>query len=203
MPKSPTGRALLDRRSAILAGTASSVPRPYPMPLRVRPRPGSRRPPISSLPCASSWRASSPTSARPPSFAWNGPEWSAWNYFGVGGYIKPGLRLEQMSAEQKAAAWDLLATLLSPGGIAKARNVMTAAGRAGGQRQRHRPALLGAVLVLRLRHARRDGRVGLPPRRAPPHPVDRRARQPDRVGHAVLVLGLAQPHHQPERMPAW
>ena len=58
-------------------------------------------------------------------FAWNGPEWRQWNYFGVGGYIKPGLRLEQMSAAQKAAAWDVLALVWSPAGLAKARNVMT------------------------------------------------------------------------------
>jgi hypothetical protein len=38
--------------------------------------------------------------------------------------IKPGLRLEQMDAAQKANAWDLLAALLSEGGIAKAKNVM-------------------------------------------------------------------------------
>ncbi len=59
------------------------------------------------------------------SFALNGPEWNGWNYFGVGGYIKPGLRLEQMNAAQKAAAWDLLAALLSPRGVEKTRNVMT------------------------------------------------------------------------------
>jgi hypothetical protein len=27
-----------------------------------------------------------------------------WNYFGIGGYIKPGLRLEQMSAPVKESA---------------------------------------------------------------------------------------------------
>ncbi len=29
------------------------------------------------------------------SFAWNGPEWRSWNYFGATGYIKPGLRLSR------------------------------------------------------------------------------------------------------------
>jgi Protein of unknown function (DUF3500) len=58
------------------------------------------------------------------SFPWNGREWSGWNYFGGTGNIKPGLRLEQMTAEQKALAWDLLATVFSTGGIEKARNVM-------------------------------------------------------------------------------
>jgi len=58
-------------------------------------------------------------------FAWNGSEWRNWNYFGAGGFIKPGLRLEQMNTAQKAAAWELLATLFSPAGIEKTRNVMT------------------------------------------------------------------------------
>lgn len=59
------------------------------------------------------------------SFPWAGKQWRDWNYYGVTGYIKPGLRLEQMSADQKAAAWDLLSALLSKAGLDKARNVMT------------------------------------------------------------------------------
>ena len=55
---------------------------------------------------------------------------------------------------------------------------------------------LAAVLVFFLRHAGRNRRVGLPPRRPPPDPVGRRARRPHRLGHAVLVLGAAQPRHQ-------
>lgn len=66
-----------------------------------------------------------PDQRKAASFGWNGPEWKQWNYFGSGDNIKPGLRLEQMSAVQKAAAWDLLATLFSPVGIEKTRNVMT------------------------------------------------------------------------------
>jgi hypothetical protein len=66
-----------------------------------------------------------PDQRKAASFQWNGPEWSGWNYFGSAGYIKPGLRLEQMSPDQKAAAWDLLATLLSPSGRQKTKNVMT------------------------------------------------------------------------------
>lgn len=58
-------------------------------------------------------------------FPWNGAQWSNWNYFGSGDNIKPGLRLEVMSAAQKQVAWDVLATLLSPAGIEKTRNVMT------------------------------------------------------------------------------
>jgi hypothetical protein len=77
-------------------------------------------------------------------FAWNGPEWRGWNYFGSAGYIKPGLRLEQMNAVQKAAAWDVLSTLFSPAGIEKTRNVMTlqdvlaASGNGAGQRSSER-----------------------------------------------------------------
>src|SRR4029453_12873928 len=78
-------------------------------------------------------------------FAWNGPEWNGWNYFGsVGGFIKPGLRLEQMNAAQKAAAWEVLATLFSPAGLAKTKNVMllqdilAASGNGAGQRSSER-----------------------------------------------------------------
>jgi hypothetical protein len=66
-----------------------------------------------------------PEQRRAASFAWNGPEWAGWNYFGAAGYIKPGLRLEQMTREQQSAAWALLATLLSARGMEKARHVMT------------------------------------------------------------------------------
>jgi len=58
-------------------------------------------------------------------FPWNGAQWRNWNYFGSGDNIKPGLRLEVMNAAQKQAAWDVLATLLSPAGVEKTRNVMT------------------------------------------------------------------------------
>jgi hypothetical protein len=66
-----------------------------------------------------------PEQRRGAAFAWDGPEWRGWNYFGSSDFIKPGLRLEQMSAAQKAAGWDLLATVLSAGGLAKAKDVMT------------------------------------------------------------------------------
>ena len=58
-------------------------------------------------------------------FAWNAPQWRNWNYFGTGDNIKPGLRLEQMTTAQQAAAWDVLTALFSPAGIEKTRNVMT------------------------------------------------------------------------------
>lgn len=78
------------------------------------------------------------------SFAWNGPEWRNWNYFGGGGFIKPGLRLEQMSESEKNATWNILAAVLSPRGLTKAKNVMllqdilAAAGNGRGQRSSQR-----------------------------------------------------------------
>jgi hypothetical protein len=65
-----------------------------------------------------------PARRKAASFAWNGPQWRNWNYFGSSNNIKPGLRLEQMSAPQQDAAWDVLATVFSADGIAKSKNVM-------------------------------------------------------------------------------
>jgi hypothetical protein len=85
-----------------------------------------------------------PEKRKAATFAWDGPEWRGWNYFGNASFIKPGLRLEQMTAVQKAAAWDLLATLFSPAGIEKTRNVMSlqdvlaASGNGTGQRSSKR-----------------------------------------------------------------
>jgi hypothetical protein len=58
------------------------------------------------------------------SFPWNGPQWRRWDYFGASGYTKPGLRLEQMSASEKDAAWGLFVEVLSRDGLTKAENVM-------------------------------------------------------------------------------
>ena len=88
-----------------------------------------------------------PDKRKAASFAWDGNEWRGWNYFGVGGYIKPGLRLEQMSKAQKDAAWHALAAVWSPSGIAKAKNVMllqdilAASGNGAGQRSSERFSL--------------------------------------------------------------
>jgi len=111
------------------------------------------------------------------SFDWGGSEWRNWNYFGVGGYIKPGLRLEQMRPAQKDAAWALFGEVLSPAGLAKTRNVMLLqdiladAGNGRGQRSSERfsvavfgtPAATGAFGLrleghhLSLSFAVRDG----------------------------------------------
>ena len=88
-----------------------------------------------------------PDQRKAASFAWNGSEWRGWNYFGVTGYVKPGLRLEQMSAAQKEAAWSVLGAVWSPSGVAKAKNVMllqdilAASGNGAGQRSSERFSL--------------------------------------------------------------
>ena len=121
MSKSTSTR--LDRRSVILAGTAL-------LGAAVLPDAGAAQ---AGLSPAADFLARvrkflsllEPDKLKAASFAWDGPEWRSWNYFGVGGFIKPGLRLEQMSTAQKAAAWDLLSALFSPGGMEKTKNVMT------------------------------------------------------------------------------
>ncbi len=147
MPKSKPDLAQPDRRTVMLAGTAL---------LGIAALPGAASGageaelgPAEDLLAAMRRFLSSlePEQRKAASFAWNGREWNGWNYFGVGGYIKPGLRLEQMTAPQKAAAWDLLATVLSPLGIEKAKNVMTlqdvlaARGDGAGQRSSERFSL--------------------------------------------------------------
>jgi len=88
-----------------------------------------------------------PDQRKAATFAWDAPEWRRWTYFGADGFIKPGLRLEQMDEAQKRAAWDVLAAVMSPEGIAKARNVMllqdilAASGNGTGQRSSQRFSL--------------------------------------------------------------
>jgi hypothetical protein len=125
MSTADSAPALHDRRRVVLAGTALLGLAAWPSGVIAAPDAGLA--PAADLLAATRKFLSGlePEKRKVASFAWNGPEWSGWNYFGVGGYIKPGLRLEQMSAAQKAAAWDLLATLLSPTGHEKTKNVMT------------------------------------------------------------------------------
>ena len=113
------------------------------------------------LAAARKWLATlEPEKRQAASFRWDGSEWRSWNYFGVGGYIKPGLRLEQMTATQKEAAWGLLAAIWSPAGLAKARNVMllqdilAQSGNGTGQRS-------SELLVLGVRTPAETGAWGL------------------------------------------
>jgi hypothetical protein len=142
MPRSDPQSSRPDRRTVVLAGSALLGLAAMPAGLAAAE---GLAPADSALEGARGFLAGLESAQRKAaSFAWNGPEWRSWNYFGVGGYIKPGLRLEQMSAAQKAAAWELLASVLSPAGIEKARNVMTlqdvlaARGDGAGQRSSER-----------------------------------------------------------------
>jgi hypothetical protein len=144
MPKSHKHRTVLDRRSAILTGSAF-VGAAAMSHTGVVAADAGLAPAGDLLAAVRKLLAGlDPERRKAASFAWDGPEWRGWNYFGIGGYIKPGLRLEQMSAEQKAAAWDLLATWQSPAGIAKTKNVMllqdvlAASGNGSGQRSSER-----------------------------------------------------------------
>jgi len=133
----------LNRRRVVLAGSAL---------LGTAAFPGAGNATVAGLAPAADLLAATrkflgglePDQRKAATFAWDGAEWRNWNYFGVAGYIKPGLRLEQMNATQKSAAWDLLATLFSPAGIEKTRNVMTlqdvlaASGNGTGQRSSER-----------------------------------------------------------------
>jgi hypothetical protein len=82
-------------------------------------------------------------------FAFGAATWQGWNYFGSGGLIKPGLRFEEMTGLQQDAGWSLLATVLSPSGLDKARRVMllqdvlTEAGSPDRSSQRFSIALFG------------------------------------------------------------
>ena len=57
------------------------------------------------------------------SFSFDGRTRRDWNYM-LGSRTAPGLPLERMTADQRTAALDLLATGLSPDGLAKAERVM-------------------------------------------------------------------------------
>src|ERR1041385_6249163 len=135
----PTHRTSLNRRRVVLAGSALLGAAALP---RVAAATGGGLAPAADFLAATRkfLAGLEPDKLKATSFAWDGSEWRGWNYFGAAGYIKPGLRLEQMNAAQKAAAWDLLATVFSPAGTEKARNVMTlqdvlaASGNGAGQR---------------------------------------------------------------------
>jgi hypothetical protein len=133
-----------DRRSVMLAGTALLGVAALPGAIANAAEPG-LAPATDLLAGTQKFLVGlEPDKRKAASFAWNGSDWKNWNYFGVAGYIKPGLRLEQMSAAQKAAAWDLLAAVWSPAGLQKAKNVMllqdvlAASGNGAGQRSSER-----------------------------------------------------------------
>jgi hypothetical protein len=114
-----------DRRSVILAGAALAGASAFSHTPLVAAEPG-LAPAADLIARTDEFLASlAPDQRQAASFAWDGKEWRGWNYFGSRDFIKPGLRLEQMSAPQKEAAWDVLASVLSSAGLEKAKNVMT------------------------------------------------------------------------------
>jgi hypothetical protein len=124
MPASQGFPLVPDRRRVVFAGAALVAATAIP-----NASPGAQAelgPAADLVACTNQFLAGlEPDQRKVASFAWDGPEWRGWNYFGSSDFIKPGLRLEQMGAPQKSAAWDLLATVLSPRGLEKAKNVMT------------------------------------------------------------------------------
>ncbi len=57
-------------------------------------------------------------------FAIDDPEWRDWSNVDVGIYPRRGISLEEMSAEQKEAAWDLLREALSVEGVTQTQDIM-------------------------------------------------------------------------------
>src|SRR6185295_8204664 len=104
MPTSPDRFAKPDRRSVVLAGaaaiTASSIPN-----VGARTAAAGLAAGADLLARVNQFLSTlEPEHHKIAVFAWDGPEWRGWNYFGSSDFIKPGLRLEQMTASQTAAA---------------------------------------------------------------------------------------------------
>lgn len=57
-------------------------------------------------------------------FAIDDPEWRNWSNVDVGIFARHGISLEEMSDQQKAAAWNLLSESLSPAGLSKTQRIM-------------------------------------------------------------------------------
>ena len=92
MPLTPSRRRVLEAAAALTA--ASALPRAVTA--------QATNPVASGLAPATSFLATlDPAQRKAATVPWGGQQWRAWNYYGVGGYIKPGLRLEQMQAAQK------------------------------------------------------------------------------------------------------
>ena len=137
----------VDRRTALVAGAAALVAPALAGAARVEAAIDFG--PASSIRKRASGflAALSPEQRGRAMFAYGDVTWRGWNYFGVGGYIKPGLRLEEMTPAQKDLAWDLAAAILSERGLAKSRDVMdlqqvlTELGSGGRSRERFSFAL--------------------------------------------------------------
>ena len=143
MPKSRSDSKHPDRRTIVLTGGALLGMAAFP---RGAIAQGSSLAPAADFLAASRKFLATldPEKRRAASFEFNGREWRGWNYFGATGFIKPGLRLEQMSVAQKDAAWDVVATLMSKDGTEKTRmimllqDIMVEGGQGVGQRSSQR-----------------------------------------------------------------
>lgn len=126
MPDVPNRMARMpDRRDLLAVGTCLAAAAALPPGAVIAAVPAGLAPAADLLDRTRRFMAMlEPAQARAAAFPWGGKQWRGWDYYGVDGYIKPGLRLEQMTPAQKAAAWELIGTLLSPAGLEKARHVM-------------------------------------------------------------------------------
>jgi Protein of unknown function (DUF3500) len=112
-------RQIVTGSAAVLGATVLGIPASFAA------IPGSLGTASGLVDRASSFlRALDENQRKAASFEWNSSNWRNWNYYGAGGFVKPGLRLEQMTAAQKDQAWAVFAEVLSPIGLEKARNVM-------------------------------------------------------------------------------
>jgi hypothetical protein len=112
----------LNRRDLILASAAGVTLALSPTALAAQAKPGSA---AEFRQRAQDFLAVlSPDEKASAEFPLDGDVQRRWNFMGVGGFIKPGLRFEQMSSQQKDAGWHLLSAVLSPRGLEKARDVM-------------------------------------------------------------------------------
>ena len=194
----PTCRHTLDRRRVIVAGSALVAASAI-----AASADGGLAPAADLLAATRKFLDGlEPDKRKAASFAWNGRS-------GAAGIIS-ARRLHQAGpaagADERGAEGRRLGSAgdaVVAGRPREGAERHDAAGRAGGERQRRRPALVGAVLVRGLRHAGRDRRVGLPARRPSSDPIDRRARRPHRLGHAVLVLGAIPTASRREACRAW
>ncbi len=112
----------LNRRDLILAGAAGVTLALTANARAAQPTPGSA---AEFRQRAQDFLAMlSPDQKASAEFPLDGEVHKGWNFMGIGGFIKPGIRFEQMSNEQKDAGWHLLSAVLSPRGLEKARDVM-------------------------------------------------------------------------------
>ena len=78
-----------DRRHVVLAGTALLGMAALPNAVAA-PADAGLAPAADLLAAARKFLATlEPDKRKAASFAWDGPEWRGWNYFGAAGFIKP------------------------------------------------------------------------------------------------------------------